>query len=280
MLGRGVYRPNSGIIYDGSRRIIGSGIFNWEVGDYVDIDCWDNSFYTHRETTYVEDIVPSLVMGFTPVWPGTSNDINGAFYQDMEDWPVRRPLFFNPTNHQDDQPWRQDSSMIQYSQKWMLPDTSDGMGGSMSYKWVSNFFFTVHPFSIQYIEDEHEIPQPWPDYDLPYAIYQGPTHWRTLSAQNNTYNNEPSELENSIWDWAWDGSCAESNFQTAYVRRKSDGSIWRFRNWNPTGNVYTDFTNLAMRPVEPIPGVEYASFFMNGPPIPGNETWNTLMVLR
>jgi hypothetical protein len=279
MLGRGVYRPDSGIVYDNSRRVLGSYNYYWEAGEYVDIDCWDNGFYTLRETTYVDNQVPSPVMGFTPAWPGTLNSINGAFYQDMESWPVRRPLFFHPDNHTDTQPWSQDSNMQQYSQMWMMPDSSDGYGG-MSYKWVSNFFYTVHPFFLRYVMDENNEPVPYPDFSLPYAIYQGPTHWRTLSAQSATYQNEPSELENSMWDWAWDGSCAESNMQIAYVRRKSDGSIWRFRNWKPTGDVYTDFPNLTMRPIQPAPNTEYASFFMNGPPIPGNETWNTLMILK
>ena len=276
MLGRGVYRPDSGIVYDNSSRGTGAYGGYWQPGDYVAIDCWDNSFYRHREITYTENVVASAVMGFTPAWPGTTNNLYGAYYQDYEgDWAIRRPLFFHPNNKEDSEPWATSSQFPEYQHRWMLPDSSDGWG-YMSWKWVSNFFYTVHPFVVGYTE----YAEPYPDFRMPYAIYQGPASWRTLTAQSQTYANEPSELENSMWDWAWDGSCAESNMQIAYVRRTSDGSIWRFRNWNPTGDVYTDFTNLAMRPVQPVLGVEYASFFMNGPPIPGNETWNTLMVLK
>ena len=265
-LGRGVYRPSTGIVYDGSERLLSR---SYVVGDYVDVSCWDSGFYRVREVCVQDGTVPSAVMGITPCWPGTLNVAFGAYYQGFSgDWSMRRPLVFSPSGHNDEQPWNLVTGMGPYSYPWMLLDQNDFEGGLWVPTLHSNFFFTAIPFSIV---DEY------PSFDRNYAIFQGPANWKTL---NSSPPGQPTDFNASVFDWEWDCSCAESNMQIAYVRRKSDGSIWRFRNWNPTTGVYTDFPNLAMRPTNPVPNTEYASFFMNGPPIPGNETWNTLMILR
>ena len=234
-------------------------------------------------------MVASLAMGYLSPWPGTFNRILDAHYQhhrDIVDWPDKKVLFFDPANRNDTQPWANDANSPAYMYPWLINENADFPNVNI-WRWQSNFWFCCTPLTEKYysyynieggLEEFYE-----PYYDKNYAVYQGPYKWRTLTNDPGTdwgHEISPLQLENSMWDWAEDGSCAESDFKTAYVRRKSDGSIWRFRNWKPTGNVYTDFPNLAMRPVEPVQGVEYANFFMNGPPIPGNETWNTLMVLK
>jgi len=269
MAGRGFYRPESGIIYDNYQRQV---FLDWSVGTGVFIHGWDNTFYTLWELSVEDGTVPSAVMGYTPAWPGTTNTMYGAWYQGYDsDWTERRPLFFHPSSKSDSQPWERDLNMQEYNHRWEIPDQRDSYGIVPLHFWVTNFFFVVAPFTIRYYEDVAV-----PDYTLSYAVFQGPNNWRTIGGMSP---NEP-DLKDSMWEWKFDGACAESNMQIAYVRRKSDGSIWRFRNWNPTTGVYTDFTNLDMRPIQPAPNTEYASFFMNGPPIPGNETWNTLMVLK
>ena len=276
MAGRGFYRPESGIIYDNDERMVFH--YDWEAGEGVFIRGWDNTFYTHWEITPGDGIVPSPVMGYTPAWPGTTNTMYGAWYQGYDgDWPERRPLFFRPSSKSDSQPWERDLNMPEYNHMWEIPDQRDSQALVPLEGWFTNFFFVVAPFTPRaYWNDGAGIFEYVPEYNLQYAAFQGPNNWRTIGGMSP---DEPN-LKDSMWEWRWDGACAESNMQIAYVRRKSDGSIWRFRNWNPTTDVYTDFTNLDMRPIQPVLGVEYASFFMNGPPIPGNETWNTLMILK
>jgi hypothetical protein len=284
MGGRGVYRPNSGLVVDSGNRDI--GMWNdWydepnppdgtHEHEFCHIECWDDGFYSHKEYSTAENQVPSPVMDLIRPWPGTSNGIYGAVYQGYDGMPIKNLAFFNPSSHSDDTPWAAATNILSCQTNWMLPSSNSQPVNTQLYNWTSNFFFVG--ISWHGVGDEYGY---WPDPDN-YIYFQGPNHWGTLNQIAPVYPgyNDPS-LENSMWDWAWDCSCAESNFQAAYVRRKSDGSIWRFRNWKPTGNIYTDFPNLTMRPTEPVLGVEYASFFMNGPPIPGNETWNTLMVLK
>ena len=289
MSGRGVYRPSSGLVVDSKNRDI--GIWNdWydepnppdgtHEHEFCDIECWDDGFYSHKEYSTVENQVPSPVMDLIRPWPGTSNGIYGAVYQGYDGMPIKNLAFFNPSSHSDDTPWAAATNILSCQTNWMLPSSNSMPVNFQLWPWTSNFFFvgiSWHP--DPYFDDNNNVQYvPAPDN---YIYFQGPNHWGTLNniVPVQSYYNDPS-LDNSIWDWREDCSCAESNFQAAYVRRKSDGSIWRFRNWKPTGNIYTDFPNLTMRPTEPIPGVEYASFFMNGPPIPGNETWNTLMILK
>ena len=268
MGGRGVYRPDSGLVYDAGDRMI-MGFYDYPIW----ISCWDNEFYNHLEYSADEESVQSPSMNTFGTWPGTSNSLLNSYYQGYDnDWQYKMPIFFNPSSHSDDQPWSLASNLPSYTKNWLTLDSRSWPNGfPFSFHWRSNFWMLAISFNYGVGEEFTGLAVD------NYIIYQGPANWRTL---NSAYYENPPSLENSMWDWAWDGSCAESNFQAAYVRRKSDGSIWRFRNWKPIGDVYTDFTNLTMRPTEPIPGVEYASFFMNGPPIPGNETWNTLMVLK
>jgi hypothetical protein len=269
--GRGVYNKDYGLVYDGDPRHI--GVQNWEEGDYVSIACWDDGRYLFRETSQGEDEVPSVALGVFAPWPGTSNEILASHFQGYSSsWPQRRVLRFFPTSRSDESPWGTSLSWPVYSSPWMLWDQRDFWTClANSEKWRSNFWFLAESHHMAYDNSWY------PDVD-DYIIYQGPKYWRRFETAD-CVNGIPS-IENSMWDWGEDGSCAESTFVSAYVRRKSDGSIWKFRNWNPATNIYTDFPNLEMKPVSPVPGIEYASFFINGPPIPGNETWNTLIVLK
>jgi len=284
--GRGVYDPNFGIIYDSIPRstdrewvtTLGEYPNLYIAFEYLPTYGWNpdfGNFYMLREYCVAEGTAPSACMGFLVPWPGTTNRIYGALWDPYGDASHKQPLYLNPSSANDGQPWDV-SNLTQYHKNWMTGDPRDWPDGVLNTsRWRSNFFFVASSYDYGELSeiDSH-------------ILFQGGSAGKWTTLESITYNselgayNQPAALENSMWDWAWDGSCAESNMQIAYVRRKSDGSIWRFRNWKPTGNVYTDFPNLAMRPVEPIPGVEYASFFMNGPPIPGNETWNTLMVLK
>jgi len=293
--GRGVYHPKFGIVFESDRR--GQSYYDWdsiypdaEYPDVTHIDinihCWDETFYSIVETSTTHGHVASPIMGYISPWPGTFNTLLGAHYQantNNPDWPDKNVLFFNPENRNTDQPWFADPDAPSYDYPWLINENIDYPRVNI-WRWQSNFWFCCSPLTMIWWQAPYmsgEESGYYPAYNRAYAIYQGPYHWRSL---NNTPGEEwligPRQLEDSIWDWAEDGSCAESDFKYAYVRRISDGSIWRFRNWNQSTGVYTDFPNLAMRPTEPVLGVEYASFFMNGPPIPGNETWNTLMILK
>lgn len=270
---RGAYRPIPGIIYDSDDRQL--SYQHWEEGDSVGIYCWDGDplapgFYNFRNYAE-EDTVPDFVMQLLAPWPGTTNRILGAYYQ-MYDvlHSYRNPFSFNPSSIDDTQFW--DSLQVnEYPKNWYMVDPRDVVLGAMDkiWKYSSNFWFLGTSF------DPGELPT----FD-DYIIFQGPNNWRTLNQiiYGGSFN-EP-DLGTSIWDWEWDCSCAESNMVMAYVRRKSDGTIWKFRNWNQATDIYTNFINLDPKPINPTPGQEYMSFFMEGPPIPGNETWNTLMVLK
>ena len=137
--------------------------------------------------------------------------------------------------------------------------------GDTYFQWRSNFFFPA--ISLTW-EDDLKILEN-------YLIFQGPNNWKTLEAFG-----APMGIASSTWDWSNDCSCAESNFVKAYVKRKSDKSIWTFKNWNPSSDIYTDFVNLLEKPVDPVQGVEYATFFSNGPPIPTGWDWNTLIIIK
>jgi hypothetical protein len=274
--GRGVYREDFGYVYGGWDRVVG------QVGDWNEsnpctwMDCWDDGYYTIIECVPPPyESVPSAAMGHLAAWPGTWNTFINSFYQGYSNpsgWTDFKPIFFNPTSRDDSNPWNHIARSPAYQRPWMIHEDRDYISPPAVYKWRSNFWLMADAFDFEYYPDD--------DMYLPvsrnHIIYQGPYNWQTLNSSGET---EP-DIDTSIWDWEWDASCAESNLVSAYVRRKSDGSIWKFRNWNPGANIYTDFTNLKMRPENPIPGYEYASFFMNGPPIPGNETWNTLMILK
>lgn len=282
MSGRGVYHPSYGIAFDSEDRDVSYPPNDGEWW-HLRMSCWNEHFYfihekQYQELSFTEPVVPSPVMGQIPVWPGVLyGDIYGSYFQGYDNpWSIRRPLFFRPENETVEQPWVQDTEMPEHPYPWLV-STLGFMGSRQTRKWISNFFFTVCPFH----QTMDEFGTWYPNFQgHNYAIYQGPRLWRPISGSPADDLDPIEILENSIWDWAYDGACAQYDMTRAYVRRKSDGSIWRFRNWNPSTDIYTDFTNLEPRPMNPIQGVEYAHFLMNGPPIPGNETWHTLMILR
>jgi len=287
--GRGVYHPKFGIVFEADRR--SQSYYFWgdlDPGEHIDMNiyCWDETFYTITESSYTSGHVASPAMGYIPSWPGTFNTMLAAHYQASEsspDWPDKKVLFFDPENRNDTQPWSYDTESPAYTYPWLINENRDFPSVNI-WRWQSNFWFCCSPLSMRYVEAPPMSGGDsgyFPFYDRNYAVYQGPYKWRTLTNDPGLYESTgPLQLENSMWDWAEDGSCAENDFKTAYVRRISDGSIWRFKNWNPITDVYADFPNLTMRPTNPVQGVEYAHFYMNGPPIPGNETWNTLMILK
>jgi len=275
--GKGIYDEVAGIVYADDR-----WKWEWEPGDYSETFCWDDRFYSFREYTMEYGFAPSSVMDLIPPFPGTLNRLVGAIYtgKNSEHQYTRQPVIFYPSSQYDDVPWAYSStiSIPPFGSDWSIPD-SRASYFPYNIHWLrSNLFFIACTFHQVYHAGSNPETSYWyPVYDS-YILFQAPNKWRDLPDQVDSSN--INFLKNSIWDWAYDGSCAEPDMQYAYVRRKSDGSIWKFRNWNPVTDEYTDFTNLPMVPTNPVQGVEYARFFMDGPPIPGNETWNNLMLLK
>jgi hypothetical protein len=269
MSGRGFYNPIWGIVYDiPRRRFLDVGSVNNKI--YY----WDDGF------NVIDEGLLTVVSAYTAPMPGTKNNTYSSYYQAFGGtWPYRGIVGLGSTI--DNQPWTGYTNVAEYTDPWLIIDSNDAYGwqlihaGSLGYH-QSNFFFTMSPFNIV----SGEPPMALKDYMAIVQFSPENVQYKEIGSPDEYPGTTVPIFENHSFDWIWDASCAESNLQIAYVRRKSDGSIWKFRNWNPNGNKYTDFLNLTSKPTNPVSGVEYLNFFMDGPPIPGNETWNTLIILR
>jgi hypothetical protein len=295
---RGVYNPEYGFIVDGIDRPTNYGYDwltdspNYDPDHYWHysrwLEAWDDGHYRFQEycPRESEGVAPSPVMEFLAAWPGTTDNLYNAYYQgeSVDDWPETRLCGFSPDSKTDEQPWRVLGNTPPYARPWIRPlfHVSPFYYLRYSYQWTSNFLIFANSFDhSHYYTDQGHYQSVITPRD--YIVFQAPGRWITLNSVGAAVHDEghnPISLLESRWDWRWDCSCAEQNFAAAYVRRKSDGSIWKFRNYNHGTRQFTEIFDLVEKPISPTPGIEYASFFMNGPPIPGNETWNTLMVLK